>query len=634
MKHRSFIRALAFAATLSAFPLFVVAAPPTAAARSGRTQALFDSARRRIAAGSHEQRQFARAELEAAALLDPSRTDVALLLGQLYLEADLLTNARRVAERLTGSDSAGAGAWTLAGRVCRREWLLFQDEISRDRALLCLARAARLDSANAAIWLEMVPLLVDAGESEGAFRAAAFAARLSPGDAAAQVMLAALAQDTGDLETADRLFRASVPRLPAPVRHRYEDIGPLLPPWIVEGFEELEPDARARFTERFWAQADPDPVTAANEARLEYWARVTQACALYGTSRPGEWDVRAQYYVRFGRPDAVELNPISKPERLHNGDWTTWSYLRLGMRLWMGSGSRYFGYGERVSGWPTWAQAFPDSLERHGEVDAVHRGWAVFHRLPPGVEALDTRLALARFHGGERTNLLAQAEAPGGPDDRFTVGWAVLDSAFAPVLREESPMSPSACRADAARSASFAPSLSPGRWRVAMQVSDGQGRRGVAHRDLIVAPPTGALELSDLVVTCSPPSQSVVPGSGVRLEPETGLFPAGGDQLNAYFEIYHLALSPRGEANFVYDCTVRPVPTDRRGWLSRALTPREAPPPIAMSRGESTAGAMRRQFLSVPVRGLPPGRYEVEVIVRDLATDAVAKAVARFERRN
>lgn len=629
MRIWSAIPALALAATIAA-------SSPAAAglAPSEEAQKYFDSARRRIAAGSHEQRQAARAELENAAKLAPGRTDIALALGQLYLEGDLLTSARDVAARLTAGDSAGAGAWALAGRVWRRYWLLSSDETLRDRALIAFARATRLEPDRSRSWLEMAPLLSDAGENEAAHHAAVMAARLAPGDPVAQAMLAALAQCTGDLETADRLFRAALPRLPGPQRDRYEDVAPLLPPWLVESFEEMEPGARARFAERFWAQADPDPVSELNEARLEYWARVTQACALYGTSRPGEWDVRAQYYVRFGRPEYVELNPIRLPERLHNGDWMAWTYPSLGMRLWMGSGSRYFGYGERVSGWPTWAQVSPDSLARRGELDALNRGWAVFHRLPPGVEPLEARLALAQFRAGESANVLAQAEAPGGPDDGLRVEWAVLDSAFAPVLRDEAAMSPSACRAGEARSASLASALAPGRYRVGMQVSDASGRRGVVRRDLVVSSPSPGLELSDLVVTCSPPAQSVVPGAGVRLEPETGLFPAGGEQLNAYFEIYHLTVMQGGEASFVYDCTVRPAMDDHRGWLSRVLSPREAAPAVEVSRSETTAGPLRRQFLSVPVGRLPAGRYEIEVVVRDLSNDSAAKAVARFERGN
>jgi hypothetical protein len=195
-------------------------------------------------------------------------------------------------------------------------------------------------------------------------------------------------------------------------------------------------------------------------------------------------------------------------------------------------------------------------------------------------------------------------------------------------------MSPSACSAELARAASFTSALEPGRYRLAVQVNDASGRRGCERRDVVIAPSSADLALSDLVITCSPPSLSVAPGAGVRLEPETGLFPAGGDQLNAYFEIYHLGLSPEGDARFVYDCEVRPVVQDRRGWLSRMLAPRESASPIEVTRAETTHGDLRRQFLSVPVGPLPPGRYEVQVLVRDLSTGTAVKVATNFERKD
>ena len=42
---------------------------------------------------------------------------------------------------------------------------------------------------------------------------------------------------------------------------------------------------------------------------------------------------------------------------------------------------------------------------------------------------------------------------------------------------------------------------------------------------------------------------------------------------------------------------------------------------------------MRRQYFSVPVQSLPPGRYTLEGKVRDLATGAVSSSLADFVRR-
>ena len=41
---------------------------------------------------------------------------------------------------------------------------------------------------------------------------------------------------------------------------------------------------------------------------------------------------------------------------------------------------------------------------------------------------------------------------------------------------------------------------------------------------------------------------------------------------------------------------------------------------------------LRRQFVSVPVSSLPPGRYRLEVRVHDATTGNTALGIARYER--
>ena len=603
------------------------------ASRAERAAALFASASRRLAIGTHEQRQFALIELQDAARLDPTRTDIGLALCRVYLEADFLTLARRLARRTTVRDSGNAAAWLLEGQVWRRYWLATIDATARDRAIVCLERSGRLAPNDPKAWALLAPLLVDANELEAAYAVAARAARAAPADAQAQVQLAAAAERLGDLATAERLFHAGIAGLPADLRERYDDVGPLLPPRPMEQYASLDPQERQGYVERFWAEADPDPVSVENEAQLEYWARVTQAVSLYGTSMPGQWDARAQYYVRYGPPAVEEINPITKPDDVRDGDWLAWTYPDFGLRVWMGSPSTFNGFMQPISSRAMLARAAPESLARHDELCALYQGWAVLHRLPPGIEPLETRLALAQFRSGDRPSLLAQAEAPGGPGDSLTVAWVVLDGMSTPVARDQRPMGASACRPVDARAGSYARVLSPGRYAVGVQVSDAFGRRGIIRRNLVATRAPDRLALSDLVVTCGAPAQSVTPGSGVRLEPETGLFPVAGEQVYAYLEIYHLAQSPRGDAQFEYNCSVRPVRRDARGWLSRLFAAREAPPRMQVSRIETTRGAMRRQFLSLPVSSLPGGTYELSVLVRDVANGDTASAVATFERQ-
>jgi GWxTD domain-containing protein len=606
----------------------------SADSRAGRAQSLYDSAKRRLAIGTPPQRQFARTELEDAYRLDRANDEIALALGFLYLEGDMLQRARDVAQDLLAADSTRSAAYRLQGSVQRRYWLAESEELMRDKAIVSFARGARLAPGDYECWGALVPLLVDANELDLARDASAYALRAAPERPEALLLVASAAQRAGDIETADRLFGKAIPRLPEALRERYLDVSPLLPPWVVEEYFAMARPARSSYVERFWRKSDPDPVSVENEAKLEYFTRVTQAWMLYGLSRPGEWDIRAQYYARFGPPEFIERNPVGIHGAPHYGDWLTWTYPDLGMRLWIGGTNGFMGYSEQISNWAVFAQPYADSLAHRRELDAVQSGWAVFHRLPAGVQSLDVRIATANFESDGGPQLLAQAEAAGGPESRIAVEWAVLDSEFDPVRREGSSMAPSACSPDQARAASFASNLLPGRYRVGMHATDESGRRGVAMRDVVVQARLPELALSDLVVTCSPPEMSVVPGGGVRLEPETGLVPATTDYLNAYFEIYRLTPGPDGEAQFEYHCIVRPVDRDSRGWISRMISPRVLPSPIEMSRSETTHGSLRRQFLSVPVASLPAGRYELEIRVRDVNAGTESVAVTQFDRMN
>ena len=74
--------------------------------------------------------------------------------------------------------------------------------------------------------------------------------------------------------------------------------------------------SRAAFIERFWQENDPDLTTPENEARLEYWARVTQAYFLFFDAKRGGWDERGEVFVRYGPPAEMQYNPVGREAEL------------------------------------------------------------------------------------------------------------------------------------------------------------------------------------------------------------------------------------------------------------------------------------------------------------------------------
>jgi GWxTD domain-containing protein len=602
--------------------------------RSDHAHALRDDALQRIARGTPEQRQAARAELEQAWAMAPADASIGLPLARLYLDADMLRLARSTAEAVLAHDSLDAAAEQLLGLTWRRTWLVDAEEIARDRALVHFARALRFGGPRGPVCASMAPLLLDAGETDRARVAAQVALEESPRDPAALALLATTLQRAGRIQEADRYFRDAIPRLPAVERLRYDDVTPLVLPGVAAALEEMAPARRAAFAGRFWQETDPDPVTKENEAQLEFWARVTQALRLYGRGEPGRWDMRAQLLARYGPPELVERNALTRDVTLGPEEtWLVWAYPALGMRVWMQASNPLAAYHQPFTRYAFPTLAYPDSLARRGTLQGVQWGWAVFSRLPETASPLETRCALLRFEGADGGRLLAHAEAPGDPTDDYTAEWAVLDSAYHEVARGTHAMSASACGPTQALSASWTADLAPGSYRVGVHVRGADGRLGVLSRDLTVPAAGPGLGLSDIVVTCSPPELGMVPGSGVRLEPQTGLLPERGEQVNAYFEVYRLAPGAAGQADFEYVCTVRRAQNLSHSWLSRVIARGAEPAPIEVTRRGSSGGALRRQYLTIPVGPLPAGDYDIEIRVRDLNAGTETSGHAAFQRR-
>lgn len=621
MRRLSLVASLACLAVATRLP----AADPATQAR-----ALHRDALRRLALGTVEQRQFARGQLESAHRLLPDDPTIALALGRVYLEADMIRQARVLATDVAARDSGSAAAHFLAGETWRRDWLATCDLESRDRAIASLARGLKFEPRDFERGRMLVTLLEDAEEREEALQVAELAARAGASRPEAWLLLAYAAQYAGDVTLADRMFAKALPALPASLKARYDDLSPLFTYGAAQAYRGLPVAQRADRNRRFWTGLDPDPVSPENEAQLEFWARLTHALLVYGVDELGELDARAQLYVRFGPPPIVERNSLLNPHSLTFGTWQSWTYPELGMRAWLNAANPLGHYRARYG---TRVHAHPESLERRPELRGSQGGWAVFRKLPPGVEPLAARCAVARFEGRESRNLHAQIEAAAAPGARVRAAWAVLDSAHGVVARAETELRPSACDATEARTAGTTTALAPGRYTLAVRAEDGDRRRAVLTHSVVIPGPPRGLELSDLVVVCGRPELSVQPGSGLRLEPSTGLLPLVGDQLNAYCEIYHLAPDATGDATYEYVCTVFANAPDNRSWVGKMLLPRKLTAPIQVSRRETTRGDMRRQYFTVPIQPLPPGPYRIEVKVRDLASGAEANAHAEFERR-
>jgi GWxTD domain-containing protein len=573
-----------------------------------------------------ETRRQAIRALEEATLLDPGNGAYELALARAYYSSGYLKSARQRFERATRIQPGDAAGYAGLGLAWRRDWLKYLDRGSLDCAVGQLATAARLDSGSTDAWLALAPLLVEQGDLSGALQAAFRALRSDPGRSEARLAVAHAWYRSGLLREADSVFRVTIPRLERKVRERYDDISPVATERDTAILRRLPAADRAAFVERFWQENDPDPTTPENEARLEYWARVTQAYFLFFDARRGGWDERGEVFVRYGPPAEMQYNPGGRrmswafgtgPEFPAN--LLVWNYPELGMQVTLEDrllSGHYLLPVSRYSDPDPLPD--PDSLAKCANALGTRGGRGVFHLLPPGAKPLPLEGLVARFEGGTGPRVLAQFEVPGGPADSVWADWVVLDSARVVRVRASLPLGPSACAAETRRVGEFAADLEPGPYVVSVAVRDGAGRRGILRTPVELAAASSSLALSDVVIACGTPSVGAVP---VRIEPNPGARVAGAAPLTAYFEIYHLQPGGDGLARFEYVYTVRATAPDTRHWMTKFFSP-SPPPPVSVSREEQHLGALRRQFISVPVASLAPGRYRLEITVRDLVAEA------------
>ena len=485
-------------------------------------------------------------------------------------------------------------------------------------------------------WLALVPLLYEQKDllraSYAAERALAGHPRLPEAGLAAGLM----AWRTGDLERADSLFRATLPLLLPAERELYdrpdEFIGRAGPPGSPIGLATLP---------------DPDPTTPQNELVLEYWARVAHAYLLFDDPlRPG-LDARAATYIRYGPPARVEYNPAGvslyfRPDGGGGGAGVgnqraslaeyplhaqVWFYPDLGMRIMLHDLSLRDRYTlPAVRGPLPGSAPDPAVLARRHDLFATEDGFAVFPTLPPPAQRIEVGGTLVAFESASGPRLAAFVQAD---LDSLEGRWVVTDAGGRTVASGAKALALSACGGGGVRSAvEFDADLPPGRYDVVVSARDHRAHRGFQRQSVTLVPSLGALSMSGLVLCCGGASMMVDHGA-IRLEPLADATARGGAPLTGYFEIYHLAVGADGLSRYSFEYRVERLDNDPR---THRLAPTGTFSTWA-SRDETFRGAVRRQFVSVPMTSLLSGEYRLTVTVHDAVAGTSESGSAAFTRQ-
>jgi len=159
-------------------------------------------------------------------------------------------------------------------------------------------------------------------------------------------------------------------------------------------------------------------------------------------------------------------------------------------------------------------------------------------------------------------------------------------------------------------------------------VTDAQSRKGLFKSRAVLYSPTPGLGLSDVVLSCGSVTTTLDPANPrVEIDPKRRV--RGTEPLVAYFEIYGLAPESNGLSRFEYQVRVFPTEDQRRWWV-RAFTGADPPSVVEVHREETHVGSLRRQFVTVPVRDLTPGRYRLAIDVRDRVSGQTVTSTSEF----
>jgi GWxTD domain-containing protein len=644
-----------------------------------------------------ESRREAVGVLQTARRWHPRSLEVRIVLADLYDRQGFFTKARReLRAALALSPDGGAPAYARLGRMAMRDWVRHQHPEGMRIARRWFEESLRTDRYDTESWLGLGVLALF--EEQGAIaerhaRAclAAYAAYAARGGGAgrpapgpglvpqgppgatteraaagrdprgeALLLLGAAAYIQGHAQQADSAFRAALPRLQTSARAHLTDITPAASDEDTAAFQAVSHDSRAReeFLRRFWQARDPDLTTAINELELEFLSRGTLAYFLFFDQRRQRWDERGALLVRYGKPEAVQENPVTLGTLPITHNVVLWSYPSLGMEILLEDRYLSGAYDLPISLYddvdPRPAPERVALGERSGALAAAGRGLfrargrdtpplpgearvALFRR----VEGFDPRLGSARSAASAgRAEVYVSTIAGEAPVEVEAVAF---DSTWREVARGAS-RAVVGCSSDSARVAQVAFDLPPGSYTIGVSA---RARRAAGAKEdrappsshwklpLAVAPLLpGRLEVSDLEIACDllPEASggpfdkfafAVVPNPGHRVRRD--------QPLRVYFEVYGLVPDEAGRSRLEMEYSVRTIAEDGRPFFLKWFDRKSRTPRVQVTREDETPGRARFQFVSADLENPDPGPYRLDVQVTDLQSGQVAARSVSFE---
>lgn len=425
-------------------------------------------------------------------------------------------------------------------------------------------------------------------------------------------------------------FDTAFARMTDAERAPYENLGQIMRAADRIRFAQMGNPERERLDSLYWRVAQPLALTAQNEVRVEFYARLAYADHRWSDPWRGyrghETDMGA-VYVRYGPPDI-------------------WAVFDRSSVVWIYAYPRFY---FTFSLMPGFARAHYAGDTREAVRVASEASPARFDNLPL-FRTLDTVLVqVARFRAdGDSTAVAVFGAIPlrrmageaAVRDLPLTSGALVSDDAGRELTRDRRDETVAEIGARELQHRSWRLTLARGAYLLRVEAHLPTLDRGARAAQLLEVsrfPRTG-LALSDLLVAArvSPRDSAATRWTEYFVEPSAGRF-APGEPVGLLWEIYNLTPDSGGVTRYDVEVRFTIEAIDRAGLFASVIGG------IGDALGLTAVGddrislryqhdvaatpeGARAEHLMVELKDAPAGRYGVEVVVRDRRTGAEAAA--------
>lgn len=152
-------------------------------------------------------------------------------------------------------------------------------------------------------------------------------------DARPYIKMSNIENELGKTESASRLFMQGIVRLrdKEMLHSLFLEIKDIASKAEKEEYESLSFNKRGLFFQKFWKRRDPTPFTDENERYTEHFRRVSHARHVFSFTAPPFYDDRGRIYVKYGEPDVRYTSTMSSVDIKDNESWSYETSIRRGL---------------------------------------------------------------------------------------------------------------------------------------------------------------------------------------------------------------------------------------------------------------------------------------------------------------